>query len=50
VRVRQGVSIWFPILRLYSPTERFFHKRWIDNSWQESLDGSWRPSEIEIVT
>ena len=30
--------------------EQIFHTRSIDNSWQESLDGSWRPSEIEIVT
>jgi len=48
--VRHGVSIWFPILRHYSPTEQIFHIRSIDNSWQESLDGSWRPSKIEIVT
>ena len=22
---------WFPILRLYSPTERVFHTPWVDN-------------------
>ena len=38
---------WFPILRLYSPTERVFHTRWFDNSWREASEGSWRPSGIE---
>ena len=41
---------WFPILRLYSPTERFFHKRLIEKTWREVFEESWRPSEIELVT
>ena len=41
---------WFPILRLYSPLESFFQKRLIDKSWKGVFEGTWRPSEIEVLS